>query len=172
MLEKGYYTKDNGDAPDAYLHIANRVRIQNKDFETEYLENIKNWKQKILNYYNAVDEACKNFTYNPHFYEELLKAIDTEPIGIDRSEYKKRYNAVITYCKKVMENNDSKDILKLKEELENLKDYLLNKFAVLNISNEVTIYEYDTGLKYFDATKIFDEIVGLVEKYKGRDEAS
>lgn len=79
MLEKGYYTKDNGDAPDAYLHIANRVRIQNKDFETEYLENIKNWKQKILNYYNAVDEACKNFTYNPHFYEELLKAIDTEP---------------------------------------------------------------------------------------------
>ena len=36
-----------------------------------------------------------------------------------------------------------------------------------NISNEVTIYEYDTGLKYFDATKIFDEIVGLVEKYKG-----
>ena len=84
MLEKGYYTKDNGDAPDAYLHIANRVRIQNKDFETEYLENIKNWKQKILNYYNAVDEACKNFTYNPHFYEELLKAIDTEPIGIDR----------------------------------------------------------------------------------------
>lgn len=145
MLEKGYYTKDNGDAPDAYLHIANRVRIQNKDFETEYLENIKNWKQKILNYYNAVDEACKNFTYNPHFYEELLKAIDTEPIGIDRSEYKKRYNAVITYCKKVMENNDSKDILKLKEELENLKDYLLNKFAVLNISNEVTIYEYDTG---------------------------
>ena len=167
MLEKGYYTKDNGDAPDAYLHIANRVRIQNKDFETEYLENIKNWKQKILNYYNAVDEACKNFTYNPHFYEELLKAIDTEPIGIDRSEYKKRYNAVITYCKKVMENNDSKDILKLKEELENLKDYLLNKFAVPNISNEVTIYEYDTGLKYFDATKIFDEIVGLVEKYKG-----
>lgn len=167
MLEKGYYTKDNGDAPDAYLHIANRVRIQNKDFETEYLENIKNWKQKILNYYNAVDEACKNFTYNPHFYEELLKAIDTEPIGIDRSEYKKRYNAVITYCKKVMDNNDSKDILKLKEELENLKDYLLNKFAVPNISNEVTIYEYDTGLKYFDATKIFDEIVGLVEKYKG-----
>lgn len=167
MLEKGYYTKDNCDAPDAYLHIANRVRIQNKDFETEYLENIKNWKQKILNYYNAVDEACKNFTYNPHFYEELLKAIDTEPIGIDRSEYKKRYNAVITYCKKVMENNDSKDILKLKEELENLKDYLLNKFAVPNISNEVTIYEYDTGLKYFDATKIFDEIVGLVEKYKG-----
>lgn len=66
-----------------------------------------------------------------------------------------------------MENNDSKDILKLKEELENLKDYLLNKFAVPNISNEVTIYEYDTGLKYFDATKIFDEIVGLVEKYKG-----
>lgn len=167
MLEKGYYTKDNGDAPDAYLHIANRIRIQNKDFETEYLENIKNWKQKILNYYNAVDEACKNFTYNPRFYEELLKAIDTEPIGIDRSEYKKRYNAVITYCKKVMENNDSKDILKLKEELENLKDYLLNKFAVPNISNEVTIYEYDTGLKYFDATKIFDEIVGLVEKYKG-----
>lgn len=167
MLEKGYYTKDNGDAPDAYLHIANRVRIQNKDFETKYLENIKNWKQKILNYYNAVDEACKNFTYNPHFYEELLKAIDTEPIGIDRSEYKKRYNAAITYCKKVMENNDSKDILKLKEELENLKDYLLNKFAVPNISNEVTIYEYDTGLKYFDATKIFDEIVGLVEKYKG-----
>ena len=97
----------------------------------------------------------------------MLKAIDTEPIGIDRSEYKKRYNAVITYCKKVMENNDSKDILKLKEELENLKDYLLNKFAVPNISNEVTIYEYDTGLKYFDATKIFDEIVGLVEKYKG-----
>ena len=48
MLEKGYYTKDNGDAPDAYLHIANRVRIQNKDFETEYLENIKNWKQKIF----------------------------------------------------------------------------------------------------------------------------
>lgn len=167
MLEKGYYTKDNGDAPNAYLHIANRVRIQNKDFETEYLENIKNWKQKILNFYNAVDEACKNFKNDQKSYEKLLEAIKTEPIGIDRSEYKKRYNAVIKYCKEVMEKNDSKDILELKEELENLKDYLLNKLAVPNISNEVTIYEYDNGLKYFDATKIFDEIVELVKKYKG-----
>lgn len=175
MLEKGYYTKDNGDAPDAYLHIANRVRIQNKDFETEYLENIKNWKQKILNYYNAVDEACKNFTYNPHFYEELLKAIDTEPIGIDRSEYKKRYNAVITYCKKVMENNDSKDILKLKEELENLKDYLLNKFAVLNISNEVKVVEklkeyseaLKQGIKEYKK-KIISDIEPLLHVYTAK----
>ena len=74
MLEKGYYTKDNGDAPNAYLHIANRVRIQNKDFETEYLENIKNWKQKILNFYNAVDEACKNFKNDQKSYEKLLEA--------------------------------------------------------------------------------------------------
>ncbi len=120
-----------------------------------------------MDFYNAVDEACKNLKNDQKSYEKLLEAIKTEPIGIDRSEYKKRYNAVIKYCKEALEHNDSKDILELKAELENLKDYLLNKLAVPNISNEVRIYDYDNGLKYFDATKIFDEIVELVKKYKG-----
>ena len=46
--------------PAAYLHIANNARTKTKDFETGYLKNLKNWKQDILNYYNAIDKACKN----------------------------------------------------------------------------------------------------------------
>lgn len=54
--------------------------------------------------------------------------------------------------------------------MKKLRDYLLDKLAVPNISNEVTIYKYDNGSNYFDATKIFDEIVKLVKKYKGEVE--
>lgn len=66
----------------------------------------------------------------------------------------------------MMEKKQSIDSIEFEEELEKLKDYLLNKFAVPNISNEVTIYKYDNGLNYFDATKIFDEIVKLVKNIK------
>ena len=38
MLEKGYYKECNAGAPDAYLHIANSIRGENKDFETECLK--------------------------------------------------------------------------------------------------------------------------------------
>lgn len=170
MLEKGYYQKYGGGVPAAYLHIANNARTKTKDFETGYLKNLKNWKQDILNYYNAIDKACKNFTNDQKFYEELQEAIKKDPIGIDRSEYTTQYNIVKKSCKEMMEKKQSIDSIEFEEELEKLKDYLLNKFAVPNISNEVTIYKYDNGLNYFDATKIFDEIVKLVKKYKGEVE--
>lgn len=167
MLEKGYYTKYGEGAPAAYLHISNSFGRQNTDFKTGYLEKLKKWKHEILNYYNAVDEACKNFTDNQKFYEELLEAVNKEPIGIDRSEYKARYNTVLKSCKEGVEANRTIDTIKFEEDLKNLKDYLLNEFAVPNLSDEVLIYEYDNGLNYFDATEIFDEIVKYVKKYKG-----
>lgn len=170
MLEKGYYQKYGGGVPAAYLHIANNARTKTKDFETGYLKNLKNWKQDILNYYNAIDKACKNFTNDQKFYEELQEAIKKDPIGIDRSEYTTQYNIVKKLCKEMMEKKQSIDSIEFEEELKKLKDYLLNKFAVPNISNEVTIYKYDNGLNYFEATKIFDEIVKLVKKYKGEVE--
>ena len=170
MLEKGYYGKYGGGTPVAYLHIANGARTKNKDFEIEYLKNIEKWKQQILDYYNAIDEACKNFTNDRKFYEKLQEAIKKDPIGIDRSEYTTQYNIVKKSCKEMIEKKQPIDISKFEEELEKLKDYLLNKLAVPNISNEVTIYKYDNGLNYFDAMKIFDEIVKLVKKYKGEVE--
>ena len=66
-----------------------------------------------------------------------------------------------------MEANRTIDTIKFEEDLKKLKDYLLNELAVPNLSDEVLIYEYDNGLNYFDATKIFDEIVKCVKKYKG-----
>ena len=170
MLEKGYYKKHGDCVPDAYLHIANRARTKNKDFETGYLKSIKRWKQEILNYYNAIDKACKNFIDDRKFYEDLKETIKNEPIGIDRSEYRKRYNAVIKDCNEVVEKKNTIDSAKFNEKLEKLKDYLLNELAVSDISSEVQIYEYDNGLNYFDATKIFDEIVKSVKKYKGEVE--
>lgn len=170
MLEKGYYAKYGKGAPAAYLHISNSVGRQNTDFKTGYLEKLKKWKQEILNYYNAVDDAYKNFTDNQKFYEELLEAVNKEPIGIDRSEYKARYNTVLKSCKEGVEANRTIDTIKFEEDLKKLRDYLLNELAVPNISNEVTIYKYDNGLNYFDATKIFDEIVKLVKTYKGEVE--
>ena len=103
MLEKGYYQKYGGGVPAAYLHIANNARTKTKDFETGYLKNLKNWKQDILNYYNAIDKACKNFTNDQKFYEELQEAIKKDPIGIDRSEYTTQYNIVKKSCKEMME---------------------------------------------------------------------
>ncbi len=170
MLEKGYYTKYNGNTPAAYLHIANSVKTNNTDFEEEYLKKLKKWKQEILKYYNAVDTACTNFKDDRKFYEELLKEINKEPIGIDRSEYKTEYKTVQKYCEEVVEKNntiDTSEVIKFKESLKKLKDYLADKFAVNYISDEVTIYKYDNGLNYFDGTKIFDEIVKLVKEYKG-----
>lgn len=170
MLEKGYHKKCNGDAPDAYLHIANSVKTNNTDFEKEYLKNLKNWKQEILNYYNAVDAACRNFKNDRKFYEELRKEINKDPIGIDRSEYKTECNTVRKYCDEVIEKNnmiDTSEVIKFEEALKKLKDYLADKLAVPYISDEVTIYKYDNGLNYFDGTKIFDEIVKLVKEYKG-----
>ena len=86
MLEKGYYQKYGGGVPAAYLHIANNARTKTKDFETGYLRNLKNWKQDILNYYNAIDKACKNFTNDQKLSsEELQEAIKEETsIGIDQ----------------------------------------------------------------------------------------
>lgn len=85
MLEKGYWTKNGRNVPAAYLHIANYVRTKTKDFETGYLKNLKKWKQDILNYYNAIDKACINFTNDQKVSEELQEAINKDPIGIDRS---------------------------------------------------------------------------------------
>ena len=170
MLEKGYWTKNGRNVPAAYLHIANYVRTKTKDFETGYLKNLKKWKQDILNYYNAIDKACINFTNDQKFYEELQEAIKKDPIGIDRSEYTTQYNIVKKFCKEMMEEKQPIDTIKFEEALKKLRDYLLDKLAVPNISNEVTIYKYDNGSNYFDATKIFDEIVKLVKKYKGEVE--
>lgn len=163
MLEKGYYKECNAGAPDAYLHIANSIRGENKDFETECLK----WKKEILKYYDAVDKACKNYTNNRKFYEELLNELKKEPIGIDRSEYKTQHSTVIKYCKEVVEENHTIDRIKFEEALKKLKDYLLNKLLVPYISSEVSIYKYDNGLNHFDGTKIFDGIVKLVKEYKG-----
>lgn len=153
----------NAGAPDAYLHIANSIRGENKDFETECLK----WKKEILKYYDAVDKACKNYTNNRKFYEELLNELKKEPIGIDRSEYKTQHSTVIKYCKEVVEENHTIDRIKFEEALKKLKDYLLNKLLVPYISSEVSIYKYDNGLNHFDGTKIFDGIVKLVKEYKG-----
>ena len=170
MLEKGYWTKNGRNVPAAYLHIANYVRTKTKDFETGYLKNLKKWKQDILNYYNAIDKACINFTNDQKVSEELQEAINKDPIGIDRSEYTTQYNIVKKFCKEMMEEKQPIDTIKFEEALKKLRDYLLDKLAVPNISNEVTIYKYDNGSNYFDATKIFDEIVKLVKKYKGEVE--
>ena len=170
MLEKGYWTKNGRNVPAAYLHIANYVRTKTKDFETGYLKNLKKWKQDILTYYNAIDKACINFTNDQKVSEELQEAINKDPIGIDRSEYTTQYNIVKKFCKEMMEEKQPIDTIKFEEALKKLRDYLLDKLAVPNISNEVTIYKYDNGSNYFDATKIFDEIVKLVKKYKGEVE--
>lgn len=139
------------------------IRGENKDFETECLK----WKKEILKYYDAVDKACKNYTNNRKFYEELLNELKKEPIGIDRSEYKTQHSTVIKYCKEVVEENHTIDRIKFEEALKKLKDYLLNKLLVPYISSEVSIYKYDNGLNHFDGTKIFDGIVKLVKEYKG-----
>ncbi len=167
MLEKGYYEKNSGGSIDAYLHIAKNVSTRGENFEVGYLKNLENWKNEILNYYNAVNDACVNFKDDQRFYETLLKSIKKEPIGIDRSEYKKRYNEVIQSCKKVVEENQNIDTNKFEKELKKLKEYLLKDLAVPEINDQVKIYKYDSGQNYFDATKIFDGIVKLVREYKG-----
>lgn len=99
-----------------------------------------------MKYYDAVDKACKNYTNNRKFYEELLNELKKEPIGIDRSEYKTQHSTVIKYCKEVVEENHTIDRIKFEEALKKLKDYLLNKLLVPYISSEVSIYKYDKGL--------------------------
>lgn len=172
MLEKGFCRKNNYGTPAAYLHISKEINYESESMNEHALECLKNWKADILKFYNDLSVTYDSFVGNEVTLKRLLDLMknNTKTIGINREEYKKKYSELKKMCNDALEDIGSdnfKNEQMIKYTLGDFINYLDRKLYVTQVSEEVEIYEYETGKSYCTGSDVFTAIVGQVKRYKG-----
>lgn len=170
MLEKGFCRTNNYGTPAAYLHISKEINYESMNEHA--LECLKNWKDDILNFYNDLSVIYDSFVGNEVTLKRLLDLMknNTKTIGINREEYKKKYSELKKMCNDALEDigsDDFKNEQMIKDTLGDFINYLDRKLYATQVSEEVEIYEYETGKSYCTGSDVFTAIVGQVKRYKG-----
>lgn len=172
MLEKGFCRKNNYGTPAAYLHISKEINYESESMNEHALECLKNWKADILKFYNDLSVTYDSFVGNEVTLKRLLDLMknNTKTIGINREEYKKKYSELKKMCNDALEDIGSdnfKNEQMIKDTLGDFINYLDRKLYATQVSEEVEIYEYETGKSYCTGSDVFTAIVGQVKRYKG-----
>lgn len=172
MLEKGVCRKNNYGTPAAYLHISKEINYESESMNGHALECLKNWKADILKFYNDLSVTYDSFVGNEVTLKRLLDLMknNTKTIGINREEYKKKYSELKKMCNDALEDIGSDNFRNeqmIKYTLGDFINYLDRKLYVTQVSEEVEIYEYETGKSYCTGSDVFTAIVGQVKRYKG-----
>ena len=153
MLEKGFCRKNNYGTPAAYLHISKEINYESESMNEHALECLKNWKADILKFYNDLSVTYDSFVGNEVTLKRLLDLMknNTKTIGINREEYKKKYSELKKMCNDALEDIGSdnfKNEQMIKDTLGDFINYLDRKLYATQVSEEVEIYEYETGKSY------------------------
>lgn len=160
MLEKGFYIKHKLGNPQAFLHVSNQIDI--KDGKT-ISEIIEQWKKDILGFYaelRCLQGDLHSGINTQITLEEIVKCLSENKIDINRKEYTK-------LLKETKEKCNKQETVEAEKKLNQLLDFMENKFCVLDINGAVDIYKYEDGTDYCSGTDVFSKINDYVKKYKG-----
>ena len=160
MLEKGYYKDKNLGEPEAYLHVSKKI---NND---TIVQNSENWKNKILEYYDAIKKFISNLEEGniDTIFSGVGIMVADEPIKFNRASYKYLIDIIKKNCKE--ENVDE-----LEKELKKLKGFLEEELSVSFIKETVKLYEYEDKKKYCSGPDVFEKIVEQIKRYKNNDKS-
>lgn len=172
MLEKGFCTKNNYGAPSAYLHISREINVENKSLNEYVSDCSRKWKTDILNFYNELSAIYDRFAGNEVTLRCLLDIMENNArtIGINREKYKRKYSELKKMCNDALDSIGSDDFINeqmIKDTLDDFINYLDEKLYATKVSDEVEIYEYETGKSYCTGPDVFNAIIGQVKQYKG-----
>ena len=150
---------------DGYLHISKEINYESESMNGHALECLKNWKADILKFYNDLSVTYDSFVGNEVTLKRLLDLMknNTKTIGINREEYKKKYSELKKMCNDALEDIGSDNFRNeqmIKYTLGDFINYLDRKLYVTQVSEEVEIYEYETGKSYCTGSDVFTAIVG------------
>ena len=115
-----------------------------------------------------------------HEQEEQIEASDVEKllelfrnskniILLNRTEYRKRYEAVEKSGEAWKKTSGLKNVKELQQAIEELMEYMDQQLGIGAINSEVTIYKYDDGNSYCDNGKMYDQIIKKVKQIKGAE---
>lgn len=158
MLEKGLHSRDGFGNTEAYLHVSKSISSGDA-----YKENLSNWKENIAQYYNKLKDIFEQYEKNEieDLRQSLFELIGTDPIKLNRSEYRK-------YCKDLLDQcgdkaDHSQNILII---LKKMIEFLEKKLAINFIDDNVLIYKYEDGEDYCNGEDIYKKIVEKVKEYR------
>lgn len=159
LLEKSKLRELGLGAPEAYLHVSSKIREDSVQIQ----ESLQNWRDKTQDFYNRLQSFRGQETGEDakrEFQQKILALIKAEPIGLNRTKYRNLLKEIESSIKKEQE------ISILKNNIENLWNYLKNELAVGDMEAEAEIYVYDDGADNCPSENFFGKIVGQVRRYK------
>lgn len=166
MLEKGYCESHRYGKPEAYLHTSKGVKVTEEELDQQ----LSSWKDVFKQCYGALEKV--------HEQEEQIEASDVEKllellgnskntILLNRTEYRKRYEAVEKSGEAWKKTSGIEKVKELQQAIEELMEYMDQQLGIGAINSEVTIYKYDDGKSYCDNGKMYDQIIKKVKQIKG-----